>query len=583
MPERRTGTAIVIVLASLVILAVSAPARAQDPVTRRYVKWDRLSNEIIPKIVEKNLDLGGAVKLFRKASCTMELSMTFSVSPNPIGGTFRYSWDDKNNNGILTEDEIEIEVEHLTDWKLGHMIRDVREGIKKEMSTTTFNIFTLCNTKTLRHGDGYVMELRPSGQRRVTKYLAFEKLFVTVNKDFYMTHLQATTLEGAEVSADLKHTKLGEFTLISGIRTRSETPTGVVNEEDRTEDFVLVQGFPLPSRIVSDSVVGVINGTITIRSALTFTNWIATKRVDPIPTPGTLEYEEMFRNAQDVERPLIEVEGEAPRPDRPAPPRPDDRPDGGGLFEDPPAGDDGGGLFEDDPPEGNDGGGLFEDDPPSRGPTEAEKQLGQQVLLKVAEAYYGWHRYPGKNYRTKCLLGETPEAAVAEWIVSSTSPPGAHRRCGTADANGEVLLADVKYAWFLVMAGPLWRPADPIAACFAKRTADGYLFTALDAAGEVVEEVKLREDWTVRERTMSIRSGDSPSRVRYRFTFETQTVRAMKYVSGLTLQSGTDRRAFRYTYYHLDSIPFLKRIRIEVQQDGGNVSGKLHTTAVILD
>lgn len=62
-------------------------------------------------------------------------------------------------------------------------------------------------------------------------------------------------------------------------------------------------------------------------------------------------------------------------------------------------------------------GGLFEEDPP-RGPTEAEKQLGRQVLLKVAETYYGWHRYPGKKYSARCLLGETPETAAGVTYVS---------------------------------------------------------------------------------------------------------------------------------------------------------------------
>ena len=230
----------------LLLTAAAMVSWAQDPATRRYVKWDRLSKELIPQVVEKNLDMGSAVKNFRKASCTIELSITFSVSPNPVGGTFSFSWNDTNDNGILTEDEIEIDVVHLTDWNLGYFMREVRENIKKELATTTYNIFTICDTKSISKEGGYLMELRPSKQVRITKFMALEKIYIEVDPNMLARRLTTRTYDGIDIVADIKHTRLGEFTLRAGGRQRYEKPTGEAVVEDRTDEFVLVQGFPMP-------------------------------------------------------------------------------------------------------------------------------------------------------------------------------------------------------------------------------------------------------------------------------------------------------------------------------------------------
>jgi hypothetical protein len=567
--------------AAVLVLAAVTLAQTTLPPGRPIAKWDKDSNEIIPKVVEQNLDMGGAVKFFKKATCTIGFSFLTSESRNPITGTFGYWFDDLNENGILTQDEIEVDVKNCSQPLMGYALKDIRRGIRDQSMATTFNSFSLCDTKTKKIDDGsYVMELRPVEGGRVSALLAFEKLYLTVSPDFRVTHIQTTTVEMQEISISVKTGKVGPYTVRTGYTQNIEKPSGEKFVEDRSDTWALVEGVPMIRTVRLDSQISTIMGTITTRQEFTFEGWNVVKRTREVPIPGTEDYEKLFRGRITEDTPLVEVDGGAPTPPPPPPPPPPPGtvtpPDGGG-----------GGVFEDDPPAGTGtGGGVFEDDPPEAG--DAAKRLGREVLAKVREAYHGWHRYPGRTYSAKCVLGATPEQAAASLTATNGGGPVVDQIHDVMAYDMAAVLYGSLYGWFLAMDGPLFRPGEAPVSWSATRTADGFRLAGFDAAGTEVEEVAVAADFAVRSRSFLLKPAADAALTRFRLDYETAASDGVKYVMKARLRQETpdgaplDARSFTYAWKRVGEIPFLKRITVETSKDGLPVLAPIHVTEVHL-
>ncbi|MCU0726568.1 MAG: hypothetical protein MUE73_12385 [Planctomycetes bacterium] len=562
---------LVSLLAAVLVFGSVLPAQTTLPPNRPIAKWDKLSDEIIPKVVAQNMDMGGAVKFFKKATCTIEFSFLTSESRNPITGTFGYWFEDLNENGILTEDEIEVDLKHCSQPLMGYALKEIRRGIRDQTMTTTFNFFSLCNTKTVKKDDGYVMELRPVEGGKVSALLAFEKLYLTVSPDFRVTHIQTRTVDMVEVSIKVKHGKLGPYTVRTGQTQSVEKPSGEKFIDDRSDTWAFVEEVPMVRSVRLDSQVSTIMGTITTRQEFNFTNWAVVKRTRDVPIPGTEDYEALFRGRITADTPLVEVEGE--RPPVPPPPAP------------PPPAREGGGVFEDDPPAGGGtGGGVFEDDPPAG--EDAAVALGREVLALVRGGYYGWHRQPGRTYRARCVLGATPEQAAASLTATDREGPVVGEIHDIAAYDMAAVFYGSLYGWFLAMDGPLYRPGDAPAAWKATRTADGYRVAGFDAAGTEVEEVAVAADGTVRSRAFLIRSSADAGLARFRIEFDTAVSDGVKFVMKARLRQETpegvllDARAFTWAWKRVGEIPFLKRLTVETTKDGQPVTAPIHVTDV---
>lgn len=580
-------------LAALLV-APASPARAQEGVAQVPVsaKWDDEAKRIIPRIIENNADMGSAVKVFHSVSCIIDVTVTTNVSPNPMLATLRYAWEDGDDNGFLTGDEIQVDVVHVSGRAMGAFIRELSRGLKTETVNSSFNLFAKHDVTTRRKEDGgYIMELVPVEGGNWDQG-GIQKMHLVVTPDFRVTSLQAKTFEGAKIDAEFDHLRFGDKWVPSTQKQRVTQSDGGSSQESRRYHYEERGGIPILMGTSIEQVISTAYATVSTSRRFTVRDWSGREREQPIPAPGSEDYEELFRRATPAgEEPLIEddeplVTDDEPLIEEEAPDRPRlgtgvGRPpvDEGDLFEE----EEEAGLFEEE-----DAGGLFEDEPRPAAQDDGAPELAAQLMEKINSLYFSWKMYPGRSFTAQFGLKEgnqtiaTFDATPAELSVCQTADP-------LTSAMMNELMRAFEFPWNNLLAGPLYTPRPLARTWLARETPEGYLLRGRDRTGRLVEEIGLTREWDLKQRTAWVPSPVTGTLTRFVFDYEVRTSREVKYLRKLDVHQFLEQgellmeRQYKYTYHHVDDAVFAKRISVSGIHEGAPLQGTFEVIEFELD
>ncbi len=237
--SRRVGLAMLV--AFLAATADGQEGRDNAPL-RPVARWSALAKEIVPKIVERNLDLGSAVKYFRMVRCDIGITISTTVSARSSTGGISYYWEDRNDNGLLTEDEIDIEVDatRLSDRAVGVYLREIQRNLRRETASNTFNLFNLHHVDVRQTGNDYILEIRPVEGNPLTHNMAYDRLYLTVGPDMLVRRVQGRMQDGSNLAIDFRHGQVGTIPVVAGFRSQTTQSTGETTIIDRSHTYTLV-------------------------------------------------------------------------------------------------------------------------------------------------------------------------------------------------------------------------------------------------------------------------------------------------------------------------------------------------------
>lgn len=265
---------------ALASLLLATSVAAGDKVSRKG-SWDELSKQVIPKIVTKTEDFASIVRQVRRVSCTIELTVATSVSRIPMSAEMSYAWEDKNDSGTITGDEIEIETLSSSAPAMAPALRELRRELEKQTVMSVGNIFPLNNVQTVKTDTGYKMRLQPLPDSGIAEGLGYSVCYLTLSEDFRLETIRAKDDQGGEATAKLKYMRHGDKWLTAGYHRIMKGGNSEV-EEERTNEYADFQGVPLVTRVLVNSTISVPNGTITSETQLLMRNWQIEKRPKPL-------------------------------------------------------------------------------------------------------------------------------------------------------------------------------------------------------------------------------------------------------------------------------------------------------------
>jgi len=250
--------------------------------------WDELSKQVIPKLIEKNWDIGSATRFARKASCKIhvQFSMKADVTTRPISGVVNYMWEDHEGDGYLRQNEIRVKPEQTPDLFAQAILKDACSELVKETLCSLNNVFLFNHVKTAKTPGGYQITLRPLKNPHIVSALGYAQRVLTVGKDLRVAQVRIWDLTGAQTILVPKcQATGGRWVWASASRRPVHATTR--GGEAKTFSYVERHGMPvLTAMAVSSSYSpkpALLN--VTSQKHYRFTDWKFEKRPQPLPPP----------------------------------------------------------------------------------------------------------------------------------------------------------------------------------------------------------------------------------------------------------------------------------------------------------
>jgi hypothetical protein len=249
--------------------------------------WDELSKQVLPKVIESNLDFGTLLRYARKASCTVYMVVKTPQIAMPELGSFTVpqgppstarislSWEDANDDGTIAEDEVKIETRYTSDIGVKMAMDRVHKGLKNLVTLSVVNLLTQSTVKAERKGQGYEITVNPKKGAPVPVRL-------TVSGDFRITSTQTRSLDGSDVVNNLKHTRTGGKWLVTGAETTSGAGTDFTSTDKWGNEYVTQDGIPLLARVTIASTSSTGGGVLQTQQEYSFRDWQIEKRAEPL-------------------------------------------------------------------------------------------------------------------------------------------------------------------------------------------------------------------------------------------------------------------------------------------------------------
>jgi WD40 repeat protein len=286
--------------------AAETPVVAGEPKVTRG-SWDELSQQVIPRIVEKTLDFGSIVRQVRKVNCKIDVSIRMNVLNAPLSATVSYGWEDANDSGTLSGEEIEIETERTSTPTMAPLMKELKTQLEIQTIGSGANLFEITDAKTVKVPEGYKMRLQPIANKDIQKLLGFSVAYATISEDFRPTQIRAKDDAGGETITQLKYVQRGDLWMAAGYH-RTITGGTTKTEEDRTDRYAEKDGVPVLSQVTIDTSVLTLSGVVTAHSEYSVRDWKIEKRAQPIGGPnvaaagrkaeGEDEDEKLFKKAE---------------------------------------------------------------------------------------------------------------------------------------------------------------------------------------------------------------------------------------------------------------------------------------------
>ncbi len=273
-------SALCVVVCALLSLIVSVNAAERKLPVDEIANWDAVSKELLPKVMEANLDMATVLRYIRGAGCTINVSIT-PPGKSPLSGRLKYSWEDSNDDGMLSQTEVTVETLHVSDMTMRALMSDIHQALRKIATVNTRTYVLKYNATTEKTSEGYLMTLK-------AKKGDEDPFHLTISRDFRIMKTQTRTPEGNDTTTTYTHRKVGNAWLVTGSVTNTVIPGGVFSSEDRWTNTYDFQGqIPLLREVSMTSVTGGIAGVYRFQQRYTFGDWKVTKRDQPLEIPGT--------------------------------------------------------------------------------------------------------------------------------------------------------------------------------------------------------------------------------------------------------------------------------------------------------
>lgn len=284
MLTRRTArnalVAALLGLSSVPALAGDKP-RAEPP----KPEWDDLSKQVIAKIAGVTEDFASVVRYVRKVSCTIDVHISMNVLPEPLEARLAYAWEDRNDSGTLTGDEIDIEVESVSAAALRPAMKELATALALQTVSSGASLFPLNDIRTVKVEGGYKMRLQPVGDEKVRSFLGYEVTYLTVSDDFRPTSVRSKDLAGGESLTTPTWTRWRDRWLPTGW-PRVFRSGSTATETQRTDEFEESDGLPLLARVRIDESTTTLAGIVTSKHLYTLRDWKVERRTLPVTVPG---------------------------------------------------------------------------------------------------------------------------------------------------------------------------------------------------------------------------------------------------------------------------------------------------------
>ncbi|MDP2898976.1 MAG: rubredoxin [bacterium] len=249
--------------------------------------WDELSKQVLPKVIDSNLDFGTLLRYARKASCTVYMVLRTPQIAMPELGSFTVpqgppstaqislSWEDANDDGTVAEDEVKVETVATSDIMMKMAMDRVHKGLKSLVTLNVVNLLTQSTVKAERKGEGYEITVNPKKGPPVPMRL-------TVSSDFRITSTQTRAMDGSDVVTNLKHVRTGGKWLVTGAETTSGAGEHVSSTDKSVNEYVTQDGIPLLSKVTIASTSSTGGGVLQTQQEYSFRDWQIEKRAEPL-------------------------------------------------------------------------------------------------------------------------------------------------------------------------------------------------------------------------------------------------------------------------------------------------------------
>ncbi len=282
-----------------------AAEKAADNPVIDATGWDDLSKEVIPKVLEMSLDRATMLRYVRSASCTIDVVITTKMVGStaipyftppaipPATVSFSYSFEDGDNDGTLTEDELTIETTNMSDANMRFAAGRISKGLREMATFNLINLLPRFSLKTRKTQQGYEVTMTPKKDEfdRRRGESGLHPIRLTVSNDFRVTSMRTQSLEGLDQVTTFKHIRTGGKWLLTELETKSAGATAFAAGDKSVITYRMEGALPLVTKSITDSSTPLSTGTLHTHQEYTFSNWKRVMRDRPLEV-GTLGLEE---------------------------------------------------------------------------------------------------------------------------------------------------------------------------------------------------------------------------------------------------------------------------------------------------
>ena len=206
--------------------------------------WDQLTKQVIPALYEANLDVSAMIRMVKKASCTITAYITPPGS-STSAVVLSYAWEDADDDGRLTADEINIETKSASDTIGKTSAPALREQIENELLNEGLNAMMGAVVKTRKTPEGYTMVVE-SGKPEI------QSISANISNDYRTTktRIRLKPPKGGTIDTitEFTYTKFGDKWLKTGSK-ETTTASGKEVVTTMTYKYDMSTGAPLPVSI----------------------------------------------------------------------------------------------------------------------------------------------------------------------------------------------------------------------------------------------------------------------------------------------------------------------------------------------
>lgn len=253
-------------------------------------RWDKLSLQVISGIIKNNEDIGTMLRKVGRAKCNIEARITNRLVNTTSTGRLSFSFYDKNDDGALTGDEVEVDIEDSGDVNASMYIKDFKGNLKVFMLCNIYNLFQLHHVKTKEVKAGYVMTLKPILDASGGGWLPHKSWELKVSKDYKILEVTAKFKDDSKAVLKWKHKKAGGKWVTVGY-TNEYTGDTIKQVSDCAYTFDIKKGILFLNKIEIENVTTNMGMSLGSYQEYLFSGWKIKERKKQlgIPLPGNAE------------------------------------------------------------------------------------------------------------------------------------------------------------------------------------------------------------------------------------------------------------------------------------------------------